>query len=117
MSQQVALNENASVQLDGSGNGTISMRPYGGNETWQPSLVSVKCSSNTNEAACRIYIGPSASDQYYVDGTLSGSTGDSTGNVQGYTVDTHGNTLWAVWEGGDPGAYATMQVNGTDLIP
>lgn len=114
---QVPLNESASVTLDGSGNGTLAMKPLGGGETWQPGLVAVKCSTNASEAQCRIYIGPSPSDQYFVGSTLSGSTGDSTDQVSGYAVDTHGSTLWAVWEGGDPGAQATMQVNGTEQIP
>jgi hypothetical protein len=115
--QTVALNENASVQFDGSGNGTLKMRPPGGSETWLPTLASVKASSNTSEAQCKIYIGPSASDQYFVDGTLSGSTGDSTSQVDGYSVDSHGNYIWAVWTGGDAGAYGTMQVNGTSQVP
>lgn len=116
MSITAALNENGSVQLDGSGNGTLQMKPRGGAETWLPSIVSVKCSSNTAEAQCRIYVGPSATDPYFVDGTLSGSTGDSTDRVAGYSIDTHGSTLWAVWTGGDAQAYATMQVNGTESL-
>lgn len=110
---QQPLNENGTVTLDGSGNGTLSMKPWGGGVTWQPSLVSVKASSNTKEASAKIYVGPSATDPYFVDGTLSGSTGDSSGKVSGFTVDTHGNTLWVVWAGGDVGAQATAQVNGT----
>lgn len=111
------MNESASVTLDGSGNGTLKMVPLGGSVTWLPASVSVKASSSTREAACRIYIGPSATDQYFVDGTLSGSTGDSTDRVSGYQVDTHGRTLWAVWSGGDAGATGTMQVNGTEQLP
>lgn len=114
---QAPLNENGSVTLDGSGNGTLKMVPWGGAVTWLPSTVSVKASSNTAEAQCRIYIGPSAADPYFVDGTLSGSTGDSTDTVNGYQVDTHGNALWAVWSGGDAGATATMTVNGKEQQP
>ncbi|HEY1622145.1 MAG TPA: hypothetical protein VGG25_31295 [Streptosporangiaceae bacterium] len=111
------LNEFGTVVLDGDGNGTLSMKPWGGGVTWQPASVSVKASSNTLEAAAKIYIGSSATDPYYVDGTLSGSTGDSTGRVAGFPVDTHGNTLWVVWTGGDAGATATAQVNGTLELP
>lgn len=114
---QSALNESASVTLDGSGNGTLKMVPYSGTLTWLPSIVSVKASSATAEASCRIYVGPSASDQWFVDGTLSGSTGDSTDRVAGRPVDTHGNSLWAVWAGGDAGATATMTVAGTEERP
>lgn len=111
------LNESDSVTLDGSGNGTLKMVPYSGTLTWLPSIVSVKASSATAEASCRIYIGPAATDQWFVDGTLSGSTGDSTDRVAGRQVDTHGNTLWAVWKGGDAGATATMTVAGTEERP
>jgi hypothetical protein len=111
------LAENGSVILDGSGNGTLKMVPPGGSLTWFPSTVSVKASSNVKEASCKIYIGPSATDPYFADGTLSGSTGDSTDTVNGYQVDTHGNSLWAVWAGGDAGATATMTVNGQEQAP
>lgn len=113
------LNENGSVKLDGSGNGTLRMVPFGGQETWLPSAVSVKTGQSmiTNEAQCRIYVGPSASDQYFVDGTLSGSTGDSTDRVNGMQVDTHGSYLWAVWTGGDAGASGVMVVTGTRQVP
>lgn len=114
---QPLLNENASVTLDASGNGTLSMVPYSGSLAWLPTVVSVSCSSNVKEAQCKIYIGPSPTASYFIDGTLSGSTGDSTSNVSGRQVDTHGNTLWAVWSGGDAGAQATMQVSGTEQRP
>jgi len=111
------LNEFGTVTLDGSGNGTLRMRPPGGAETWLPGIVSVKCSSNSSEAQCRIYVGPSATDPYFIDGTQSGSTGDSTDRAGGYQVDSHGNYLWAAWTGGDPHAIATMQVGGTRQTP
>ncbi|MGH3121721.1 MAG: hypothetical protein ACRDND_11955 [Streptosporangiaceae bacterium] len=111
------LQESGWVTLDASGNGTLKMVPYGGAVAWLPSVLSVKASSNTAEASCRNYIGPAPADQWFVDGTLSGSTGDSTDAVAGRQVDTHGNSLWAVWEGGDPGATATMTVSGTQVRP
>lgn len=115
--RQDPLDENASVMLDGSGNGTLSMKPYSGSLIWLPGVVAVKVSTSTKEASCKIYIGPSATDQYFVDGTLSGSTGDSTDRVSGKQVDTHGNTLWAVWAGGDANATATMRITGTEQRP
>jgi len=117
MATQQPLNENGSVTLDGSGNGTLQMKPWGGGVTWQPATVSVKASSNVSEASAKVYVGPSATDPYFVDGTLSGSTGDSTGRVAGFPVDTHGNSLWVVWSGGDAGATATAQLNGTLVTP
>lgn len=105
------------MTLDGTGAGTLRMRPLGGAETWHPALVSVKASSAVSEAACRLYAGPSPTDPYYVAGTLSGSTGDSTDQLGSYAIDTHGTSLWAVWSGGDAGAVATMIVSGTRTVP
>ena len=111
------MDENASVQLDGSGNGTLAMRPYSANLIWMPDVVSVKVSTNNSEASCKVYIGPSATDQYFVDATITGSTGDSTDRISGKQVDTHGNTLWAVWAGGDANATATMRITGQEQRP
>lgn len=115
MTDQLA--EHGSVTLDASGNGTLALKPWGGGVTWWPTTVSVKTSSATLEASAKIYIGPAATDQYFVAATLSGSTGDSTGRVAGRTVDTHGNTLWIVWTGGDVGAEATAVVRGVSTGP
>lgn len=113
----VPLNESASCVFSGAGSGRLKMVPHGGGETWLPTVVSVKASSNISEANCRIYIGSLPTDNNFIDATLSGSTGDSTDRVSGYSVDTHGNSLWALWFGGDPGATGTMVVNGTETIP
>jgi len=79
--------------------------------------VSVSCSTNDAEAQCKIYAGPSATQPYYIDGTLSGSTGDSSTNVAGLAISrTQIPYLWAVWSGGDAGAQATLQVTGTLTI-
>ena len=111
------MNEVGQVTLNGSGNGTVQLSPIGPHEQWQPSLCSVKCSSNTNEAQCRIYAGPNTSDSNYVDGTVSGSTGDSTDRTSGYTIArTQTPYIWAVWSGGDAGAQATLVVNGTKTL-
>jgi len=114
---QSPLSESDSVVLDASGNGTLRMMPYGGSLTWLPTIVSVTASSSKAEAQCRVYVGPDTSDQWFIDGTLSGSTGDSTDRVTGRQVDSHGHALWAVWTGGDPGAVATMTVAGTESRP
>ena len=111
------LNESASVKLDGSGNGTVKISPSSAKLHWFPTVASVKVSTNVAEAQCRIYVGPSATDPNFVDGTLNGSTGDSTDRVSGYEVNaTRDPAIWAVWTGGDPGAQATMNLSGTATI-
>lgn len=108
----------ASVTLDSSGNGTAQAGPSFPGESWLPGVVSVGSaeSSVTNEATCKIFIGPSPAQNFYVDGTLSGSTGDSTANVTGQAVFP-GNYIFAVWSGGDAGARATMNIQGTRNVP
>ncbi len=105
----------ATVVLDSSGDGTAKVGPAGTREAWQPLVASVICSSNNSEARCRVYLGDSEATWRFIDGTLSGSTGDSTGNVAGLPVP-FGRWIWAVWTGGDPGATATLTVNGTKTV-
>ncbi len=111
------LNESASVTLDASGDGTIRMKPLSAGEHWLPTLASVSAATNVKEAQCRIYIGSAAAQQNFVDGTLSGSTGDSTDRVTGYDINaTQQPYIWAVWSGGDAGASATLVLSGTKEI-
>lgn len=110
---EVPLSESQPVILDGSGNGTARLGPAFG-ETWSPSTVSVKVSTAVSEAQCRIYLGSDTSDSNFVDGTLSGSTGDSTDRVTGpFRLP---NYIFAVWTGGDAGATATLAVLGSREI-
>jgi hypothetical protein len=115
----VTLNQSTVVTLDGSGNGTARLGPTGMREHWSPAAVAVRTSQApgtiVNEAQCRIYCGPDTSDSYFTDGTLSGSTGDSTANVAGQVLDC-GEYVWAVWTGGDAGAQGRIAVVGTKEI-
>jgi len=105
----------ANVTLNGSGKGQAQVGPLSPRETWQPIVASVSASSNTAEAQCKVFVGDAPTAANYVDGTLSGSTGDSTGHVEASVV-RKGQSVWAVWSGGDPGAVATLKVTGTKTI-
>jgi hypothetical protein len=115
----VNLSQSAVATLDGSGNGTARLGPVSSRETWKPQVASVKTNqvpgTITSEAQCRIYAGPDTSDAYFVDGTLSGSTGDSTANVAGQEISC-GEYVWAVWTGGDPGAQGRLNVQGDKIL-
>jgi hypothetical protein len=108
----------AVVTLDANGNGTALIGPINARESWQPQVVSVKTNQAPgtviNEAQCRIFCGADTSDPNYVGGTLSGSTGDSTGNISA-TVYC-GQYVFAVWSGGDAGAQGRMNVTGTKQL-
>lgn len=105
----------ATVTLNGSGDGTANVGPVGPNEVWSPATAAVSVATNVNEASCKIYIGPEVAPQYFIDGTLSGSTGDSTGMVGGSILPL-GWFIFAVWSGGDADQVATLNVNGTRQI-
>jgi hypothetical protein len=105
----------ATVVLDGSGNGTAKVGPTGAREVWSPAVASVSAATNVNEASCKIYVGDQPTPANFTDGTLSGSTGDSTDRVAGSQVPL-GWYVWAVWAGGDAGSVATLNVTGTKTI-
>lgn len=100
------------IVLNGSGKGTAKLGPVGAREVWNPLTASVSCATNVKEAQCQIFVGDLPTPNNFVDGTLSGSTGDSTGRVAGMPV-TLGWFVWAVWSGGDAGTVATLNVRGS----
>lgn len=112
---RLPLSEYASVTLDGSGNGTARVGPTAPGETWYPSVASVRVSTATLSPTCRIYAGSAATEDNFVDGTYTGNL-NSTSNVDGQVLRL-GQKVFAVWEGGDPGAQATVTVTGTKDIP
>jgi hypothetical protein len=105
----------ATVTLNGSGSGTAKVGPVGAREVWSPQAASVSVATNVAEAQCKIYVGDSPVASNFIDGTLSGSTGDSTGRVSASAVPL-GWYVWAVWSGGDAGSVATLNVTGTRTI-
>jgi len=113
----VVLNQSAVVTLNGAGNGTAQLGPLNGREHWQPASIAVKTNQAAivNEAQCKVYIGADASDPNFTGGTLSGSTGDSTSDCAGQVIDC-GEYVFAVWTGGDPGAQARVNVQGTKTL-
>lgn len=117
MSVSVQLRESNSVTLDGSGNGTAKVGPLTARETWNPSIahVSANIGKVTNEAACQVYVGDTVNPNNFRDGTLSGSSGDSTGRINADIIET-GHYVYAVWTGGDPGVQATLTVTGTKNV-
>ena len=97
--------------LDGSGNGSVTLRPSG--ESWRVNALSVNVDSRVIEASCYVYknfVGPN----YVVDNTISGSTGDTSDTIHELT---DGESLICVWSGGDPGAKATAIARGESTIP
>jgi hypothetical protein len=107
MSRTVQLLVSQSVKLDGSGDGsTAGVGPTAQGESWNVSLISVKCSSNASEAIASVFL------QNALLGTTTwGSTGDSDSAISQQVMG--GQVITASWTGGDPGAVATVTVMGT----
>lgn len=108
---QSYLTASVAVQLDASGNGVAAIGPSSAGETWYPQSVHVQVASNANEATCKIYVGNAPIAACFRDGTLSGSSGDSSDRVSSDRVQV-GNQIYAVWAGGDPLAQATLNITG-----
>jgi hypothetical protein len=111
----LALSYSISVTLDGSGNGTVQLGPSSPGEQWQLTIASVSVATHVAEAQCNIYLGGSVQQTTFADGTFSGSSGDSTNNVT-YPLNP-GQSIFAVWTGGDAGAKATLVLQGTRTLP
>lgn len=97
--------------LDGSGNGQVVLGPKRVREYWELSYASVQASTATTEANCTLYLGIGAVAGRRISGTATGSSGDTCGFAN--TKLQPGQTVVAVWTGGDPGATATLAVVGT----
>jgi hypothetical protein len=115
----VDLGGTAVVVLNAQGAGTAQVGPRSARESWVVDVVSVKTNQTAativNEPQCKIYAGSDTSDSNYVDTTLSGATGDSTGRASGKSV-VCGQYVFAVWAGGDAGAQGRLNVTGTKSI-
>lgn len=107
----VTLDTHGSVTLDGTGYGYVRLAPSG--EKWEVRRVRVECSTTTNEAQCKTYRNQIAS-RYVIDGTYSGSTGD-TSDTPIYLED--GQAMIVEWTGGDAGATATVTISGWRSVP
>jgi|SRR5271166_5662987 len=114
------LNESAQVILDGSGNGTAKLSPYGtrySGYSWEPVNLWVGVSTTVKEASAVAYVSYGIFSQGSTDtigNTATGSTGDTCGMTQ--TLKP-GDWVSVKWTGGDPGAIATMRVTGTANVP
>lgn len=105
----------ATVVLDASGNGIVSVGPTIVREHWTPTNVAVSATTAVLDAQCNVYLGTSPVAAQLVLSTATGSSGDSSG-ASGIDMQP-GQLLIAQWKGGDVGATATLHVNGNRSRP
>jgi hypothetical protein len=103
----------APITLNGSGNGTASSGPLRVKEHWQVSFASVAVATAVKQATCSIYVGTSLSSATFVSTTTLGSSGATCGINQDLQP---GQSVFAVWSGGDAGEVATLTIFGTYSI-
>lgn len=97
----------ATVKLDGSGNGRVQLAAPSGTR-WDLDLASVSTTSTVSFARCFLYRNVSL-----IDSTYNGNAASSA-KVAGIPW-YHGTPVVAVFSGGDPNAYATLEVFGTQV--
>lgn len=114
MSTTLPLDESASIQLDGSGNGAVTIGPAYSYQVWTPTQINVQVSSNTSEPVFKYYRGRSIGLTNFLGGTYTGSNDQS--DISGQILQA-GDVFLCVWTGGDPGAFASVSLNGTKEIP
>jgi len=114
MTLSVPLSVSASVVLDGSGNGQVSLGPALPGTSWQPvsAAVLVAPVSLTVVSTVKLYNG-SVQPGNFIGGSYTGDT-NSTGLALTLQL---GQIITAVWSGGNPGARATLTLTGTMTIP
>lgn len=108
--EQIPLNTAGQVTLDASGNGRVQLSPSF-NETWFVTNAAIYVSSANQIPQCLLYVGADTIPQNVVDTTFVGNQNAS--NRAGNYPITQGESIFAVWSGGDPGATATMSLIGT----
>lgn len=113
----LTLAASASVTLDGSGNGTAEVGPSLPGEVWSPQSVNISMTGDapTGVATCFIYAGNGTSQADFTDSTYS-VLGAASSVISGKTLYP-GQVVTAVWAGGNPGATATLAVNGSRTVP
>jgi len=116
----VDLSESVSVVLDGSGNGTAKLSPYGtrySGYSWQPVNLFVSVSTSVKQAFATAYVSYGIFSQTPNDAigtTITGSSGDTCGMSQTLLP---GDWISVKWTGGDAGAIATFRITGTVTVP
>lgn len=109
MSSSLPLNKGVTVQLDASGNGTVTLGPTVGPPLWQVTKVSVRTSRPGVPPIPQFQLYLNSQDPDGIqDSTYDGSFDDTDVNITVFK----GGQLIGVWTGGKSGDVATMSLYG-----
>lgn len=109
----IPLQESVSVTLDGSGNGKATIGPVNQFQTWNVTNEGCTVTTNVNEPQFRLFQSNGTSAGTYLGGSNQGSNDSASIDVTLYP----GMKLTGQWTGGDPGAVATLALQGTVTVP
>lgn len=111
---ELDLNESAQVVLGAGGNGSVAIGPLYSAQTWRPTMISIKVSSNASEPTFNYYWGKTAGLANQLGGTFVGSNNQDT--LDGRVLHP-GDSWLCVWTGGDVGATASVTLTGKMEVP
>lgn len=112
MSYSLPLNENAQVPFNATGNAIVTIGPKNVYQKWNIQAVSINTSTAVKIASCNVYFGSGPNGQF-LGGTLNAAQNSANISQTLY----QGQTICAVFTGGDVGAIATLAVSGTVEVP
>lgn len=118
VSNTLDLDWPVTANLNGSGNGRIQAGPQTPREVWNPQQVTVSCDTAVSTGTCTasVYVGPQPAQNWLVDASFSGDTGDTTDAVSSYQV-RNGEYVWVVWADGPPNGQGFARIRGTKTTP
>lgn len=109
----IPLQESASVTLNGSGNGSVTIGPVNQFQVWNVENEGCTVTSNVNEPVFRLFQSNGLSAGTFLGGSNQGSNDSAS-----ISVTLHpGMKLTGQWTGGDAGAVATLALQGTMTVP
>ena len=104
------LNLGRSVQLDGSGNGSVQFVSDNANQAWKVTNLSVYTANTTPPVpVAGIYLNGTGSVANQQGAAWSGNRASAACNIEVGSCDT----LIIQWTGGNPGDTATAVLSGT----
>lgn len=101
----LVLDVQGKTTLNASGAGTVTLSPSSTRQTWHVTNAAVTVSTNNSEPTATLYASSRASK---LAGTATGSNDSTT-----LDVTLRGGTIICDWAGGDPGATATLSLQGS----
>lgn len=109
----IPLQESASVVLDGSGNGKVTIGPVNQFQVWNVTNEACTATSNVNEPQFRLFLSNGLSAGSFLGGSNQGSNDSASIDITLYP----GMKLTGQWTGGDAGSTATLALQGTVTVP